>query len=274
MVRPFRTPGGEYTASIALDSSTVGETTVSVAVFSTRTDEIEVLETLYRNGENLQFKPFYHKSNDLDPVSDATFFENVIEENNHRLSSLSHVHRGSPNTHQVEAVHSALLVMEVVPTEDRPLVLVDGDRQKGEWFTRAIDGIGAQSVPVTHCIQAELYYPSSLLSDLTAYYLADSIENGRYDFWNSLLRAPRANRVRENWGRAYSGLYASTAEYRPPDLDSRRGRGVKERVRCWYDGAMALSPESDPPPTDSITPVVNRLRHDGHRRIADALSEL
>jgi hypothetical protein len=191
VVRAFRTPAADFTRSIALDSSTVANrTTVTVAVRSTRSAELDILDSFYEHGGELGFRPFLHKANDLDREARSSFFERIIEANRPHLTALSHIHEGTANTHQVEAVHSALLVRELLEEgddADPPLVLLDGNEQKGIPFVNALSALGSEAPAIAHCLRAETYYPTSLLADLTATYLAGRLDGGEYDYEEPVL---------------------------------------------------------------------------------------
>jgi hypothetical protein len=62
-VRPFRAGEAAYERSIAIDASTIGDITITVAVSAGRTDELAILDSIYR-----QFKA---SATGLDPVGEA-----------------------------------------------------------------------------------------------------------------------------------------------------------------------------------------------------------
>lgn len=207
-----------FRSSIALDASTIGDTTVTVAVSATRNDELDVLDSLCRHADRVEsttvagdgdgrtvlggFEPFATKSRDLDRNADRRFFECVIAEHRSRIRGLRHVHRGNPSTHDIEAIHSAILVNDILSRwHEHPLVLLDGDETKGISLRKALDGLGVVAPGLTHCVRAELYYPHSLLADLVAHYVAGLIETGTDSFQNPLVRTPHAKQTRTNeWG--------------------------------------------------------------------------
>lgn len=289
LLRPF---ADTFRSSIALDASTIGDTTVTVAVSATRNDELDVLDSLCRHADQVEsttvvgdrngrtvlggFEPFATKSRDLDRNTDRRFFESVIAEHRTRIRGFRHVHRGKPNTHDIEAVHSAILVKDVLSGwRERPLVLLDGDETKGNSLRKALDGLGIAVPGLTHCVRAELYYPHSLLADLAAHYVAGLIEAGTYSFQNPLVRTPHAKRTRTNeWGRAYSGLETLESAYSPAVDRTRTGTTPAERARCWFDGAVSTGGDDGSPATDSVTPVVNYLETRGYERVARELSKL
>ena len=278
MVRPFETADTEFDCSITLDSSTIANrTTVTVAVYSARSEELDILDSFYEHGDELDFRPFLHKGNDLDQEESGSFFESIIEANRQYLTAFSHIHRGTANTHQVEAVHSALLVRDVLNEVDDanlPLVLLDGNEQKGIPFVKALTALRSGVPATAHCLRAETYYPTALLADLTATYLARRIDSGEYDYDEPLLRAPLASQISEDWGKAYSGLYERDFGYVPAELRAHRGDSVRERIRCWYDGAVAPEDGAPRPATDSIQPIARRMRDLGYDRIATVFSGL
>lgn len=260
-----------------MDASTVGTTTVTVAVSTSREREPAVLESIYEHGQDLNFKPFYHKANDFEYHTRRDFSEGVIQDQHQHMAAFAHQQAadGNADTQQVEAVHSAIHVNDLLADDTDPLIIVDGNEQQAAPFVQALSGLRSELPAVGHCLQSEYYYPTALLADLASNHLAHSIENGQYDLSNSLLPAPRAKLSRgEDWGRAFAAMYQNGTEYTPADLQSMRGEGVRERICCWYEGAVALDSGVDRPMSDSLNPVVQALQREGFTELAATLAEL
>lgn len=287
-MRPFRTQEQTYDATIVLDASTVGDTTVTVATYATRRQELAILDSLYEYGRDVGMRPFIDKATDLNLSYDACheFFEQIIEQNAPYLRSVSHNARinGNANTHQVESIHSSILVDELL--RDRasrrsqsnfpePLVIVDGGKQALRPLLHALEGIRNVEVPVTHCVKAELYYPTVLLADLTANYLAHAIENGTYDYTDPLLASPVAkDAYSDRWSDGIRGIKRRRGEFSPVAIDQQRGETARERVCCWFDGMVAPGRGAERPLTDSINRVTRYVTEDGYERIATHISGL
>lgn len=92
-MKPFRTSDGKFRRSLAIDASTIGDTTVTVGVDTTRNQEIDILDLIYRHGEE-QFKPFYHKANDLGSDVDPSFVPDLLRANDEYLQAFAHQHSG------------------------------------------------------------------------------------------------------------------------------------------------------------------------------------
>lgn len=287
----FETPSGQYSSSVAIDASTIKGTTVTTAAHITRNREIELLDSVLRHSDAIQssthldgdervllggFKPFRTKAADLDRDLDRRFFEGVIAENKGYITGFQHIHRGNAQTHQIEAVHSAILINDILKnTDGRPLILLDGDEGKGSAFVRAVAGLTNETVDVVHCFRAEWYYPHALLADLSANYIAGQIHNGNYSYNEPLLRTPLAKQTRGNdWGKAFSSMETSREEYVHANIRTKRGDSAAERARCWFDGAVTAGPGDEQLITASTTPIENYLRQLGHCRLADEIAEL
>lgn len=176
---PFRTESDDYATSIVMDASTVGETTVTVAVHIPREREPAILNGIYEYGTDLDFKPFYHKANDFEYAERQTFTEDLIEEFHPHLTAFAHHQRLDSNedTQQVKAIHSAIHVHDRLTTaSEQPVVIVDGNEQQARPFVRALSGLRDDLPEVAHCQQSEYYYPTALLADITSNYLAHRIE--------------------------------------------------------------------------------------------------
>lgn len=287
-MHPFRTREETYDASIVLDASTVGETTVTVAAYTTRRQELSILDSLYRHGNYVGLQPFINKATDCDFSNDARFerLERIIRTNSRFLRAVSHnTHvNGNTDTHQIEAIHSSILVDDLLRTRDSrpsrsdipdPVTIVDGGEQALEPLLYALEGIRDEEVPVTNCVKAELYYPTVLLADLTANYLAHTIHEGTYDYETPLLSAPVAKSVYPNcWNSSIEGLKRRRGTFTPVTLEQRRGETARERVCCWYDGAVTPGRGAERPLTDSVKRVVQCVTEEGYERVATNISKL
>lgn len=277
-LRPFQLPSGDATSAIMIDASTVGETTVTVAVSATREWEPAMLDAIYRRAENhgLSFKPFYHKANDFTYEERRAFSEAVIEDQQAHIAAFAHDQErdGNANTQQIEAVHSAILVDDLLTDIADTLVLIDGNEQQATPFVRGLRGLRSELPVVGNCLQSEYYYPPALLADLVSNHLAHSIDRGDVDPLDPLLPAPHAKQTRDEWGEVFNAMYQDSADYIPPSLQNRRGETVQERIYCWYDGAVAMDGGADRPMSDSLTSVVNALEQEGYDELARILEEL
>lgn len=257
-LRSFTIAGSDISSSIAIDSSTRNNTTVTVAVeLADRFEELRLIEEMSEvaRRENVtDFKLFSHKASDID-IDNDSFFEQIIDKRRESLVGFHHVQRGNETQHEVEAVHTALLIDSLLdPLEDR-VIIIDGGRQKANPAVHALFGLREAIPSITHCIRSELYYPQNLLADLTASYLSHAIETATYDYADPLLRTPYAERTEQRWGAAFSALKRRTGTYRSVDLTQLRGNSPRERAQCWFQGGMAHSGARQPT-TNSITPII------------------
>lgn len=259
-----------------MDASTVGDTAVTVAVHATRRQELAILDSIYEHSDELGFKPFYNKANDFEYDSRREFSERIIEANRGKIAAFAHDRgEGNTNLQQVEAVHSAIHVNDYLVSESDPLVIIDGNEQKAVPFVEALSGLRTELPTVAHCLKSEYYYPNALLADLTASYLAHAIERGEYNYSDPILQVPFAKQARDDdWGKAFSGMFQNNLDYTPAELPTHRGDTVRERVCCWYEGAVFPDQGAEPPFSDSLNPVVRALEDDGYEELAEILSQL
>lgn len=292
-MNPFRTPQETYEASIALDASTVGNTTVTVAVYVTRQQEMEILDSIYEYGRDERIRPFIEKAADYDwsVSSIRQMFENVVSENHSYLRAVSHNAdtNGNSDTQQIEAIHSAILVGELLDERrhdrvaghgtthqrPKPLVIVDGGKQSLDPFLDALTGVHNGEIAVTHCVKAELYYPQALLADLAANHLAHAIEEGTYSYANPTLPTPVAKREKyDAWTDGITGIKQRRGELDPVEMNQKWGETAQERVCCWYDGVVAPGRNAERPITDSTNRVVQCMAKNGYERLAKRLRRL
>lgn len=270
-MRGFTAGETTYLRSIALDASTVGSVTVTVAVPATREEEWKVLDSIYAEAERVGFRPFLDKANDVEYSTHIEFFESIASDAPVVVRATSHLGRDGSSPDRVEAVQSAILVSELADPDT--LVLVDGGEQKARAFTRAIRGIAPEVPPTTHCVRAEQYFPTALLADICASHLAHQIVQSG----DCAAVTPSAPEVKSahgtKWGKAYSALFEIREEYERTPITTKRGRSVAERIRCWFEGHVAVG-DGEYPLTDSLTPVVHFARERGFQRVAEQFSEI
>lgn len=277
---PFHTESDTYSTSVTMDASTVGETTVTVAVHAPREREPAVLEAIYDHGSDLGFTPFYNKANDYEHAVRQDFTEAVLQEFPEHIRVLSHRQSldGNEDTQQVEAVHSAIHVHDILDSvAESPAVIVDGNEQQAKPFVAALAGLRDDRPLVAHCQKSEFYYPTALLADLASNHLAHRINatDTMPPAEELVIPAPRAKQARaQEWGQAISATYRNSPEYTPPTLPALRGNTVRERVNCWYEGAVMPDEGADPPMSESVRRVVNALQRNGYEELAEKLREL
>lgn len=223
---------------------------------------LDELSAVARRQNVAQFKLFSNKAQQIEISDSEAFFERVIERRRGSLLGYQHVRRGSETSHEVEAVHTALLVDSILdPYEDR-VIIIDGGTQKANPAVGALSGIRDAIPSVTHCFKSETYYPQSLLADLVASYLSYVVNAGEYDYADPLLRVPYAKRTDDRWGKAFSAMKRSSGKYRALDLVKLRGDSPSQRAQCWYHGGMARD-RAKSPPSDSITPIIRLADENG-----------
>ncbi|QCC57310.1 hypothetical protein NP511_22715 (plasmid) [Natrinema thermotolerans] len=267
-MRPFRAEESAYNRSVAIDASTIDGITVTVAVHADRTDELDILDSIYSAAEEYPFYPFRNKSHDLDYRSSKDFFEEVIHVNADRLLSTVHLGEDGSDQERVEAVQSATLVEQLSPSDS--LVILDGDEQKAKRFGRAIDGISDEVPPVATCIQSELYYPSALLADLCATRLAYEIDHSGHS--SEVIPETPVTKVdlEHYWGPAYNSMVTSSETVQVEPIQQHRAETVSTRVNCWFEGYMG---GGEPFPTDrSVNAVVRYAEQQGYDELAAQLS--
>lgn len=270
-MRDFTTGETAFSRSITLDASTVGSVTVTVAVPATRDEEWEVLDSIYSASEDIDFRPFLDKANDLQYDANVEFFESVSRDAPVELLATTHLGQDGSDPERVEAVQSAILVSKLADSET--LVIVDGGKRKASAFTKAIDGIAPRVPPTTHCVRAEQYFPTALLADICASHLAHQIRRASDCATVTPVAPETKGEYEATWGKAYSSLFDGQTEYERTPVSSKRGRSVSERVRCWYEGHVAVS-DGEYPMTDSLTPVVRFAEQNGFEQLADQLAEM
>lgn len=269
-MRPFRAGEAAYERSIAIDASTIGDITITVAVSADRTDELAILDSIYAVAEGYPFFPFRDKSNDLTYEDSVEFFETVVQDNSQYLNATAHLGRDGSDPERIEAVQSAVLA-EQVGVEDS-LVILDGNEDKAERFGRAITGISCQCPPLATCIQSELYYPTSLLADLCASHLAYQIDHPRHCSEVTPTAPVTKEEFNHLWGPAYNEIVNSTSPVYTEPIEQRRAETVPTRMSCWFEGVMG---GGEPVQFEtSVRPIVQYARREGYNELATRLSEV
>lgn len=257
-MKPFQIAGSDFESSIAIDTSNRGNATVTVASeIPSRSAEFEILEIVCKSARQnnvSDFRLFNRKARDIGLDGNEEFFEDIIDEAREYITGYQHLTHGNESTHEIEAVHSAILLDTLLDQYEDRLVIIDGGVQKATPTVQSLSGLRDAIPSVTHCTQSEHYYPQCLLSDLVAFYLSSIVEEDSYDYDDPFLRAPYAERTEDRWGTAFAAMKRSAGEYRILDLTELRGETPKERAQCWFQGGMARQ-GAETPATDSITPI-------------------
>jgi len=269
-VRPFRAGEAAYERSIAIDASTIGDITITVAVSADRTAELAILDSIYAASEGYPFFPFRDKSHDLAYEDSVGFFETVVQENSQYLNATAHLGRDGSDPERIEAAQSAVLA-EQVGVEDS-LVILDGNEDKAERFGRAITGISGRCPPMATCIQSELYYPTSLLADLCASHLAYQIDHPRHCSEVTPPAPVTKEEFSHLWGPAYNEIVNSSSPVYTEPIEQRRAETVPTRMSCWFEGVMG---GGEPVQFESsVRPIVQYARREGYEELATRLSEV
>lgn len=269
-MRPFRAGDAAYERSIAIDASTIGDITITVAVSADRSDELAILDNIYAAAEGYPFFPFRDKSHDLTYEDCTGFFETVAQENSQYLKATAHLGRDGSDPERIEAVQSAVLA-EQVGIEDA-LVILDGNEDKAERFGRAMMGISGSCPPMATCIQSELYYPTSLLADLSASHLAYEIDHPRHCSEVTPTAPVTKEEFNHLWGPGYNEIVNSSTPVYTEPIEQRRAETVPTRMNCWFEGVMG---GGEPVQFESsVRPIVQHARREGYEELATRLSEV
>lgn len=269
-MRPFRSNDSKFNESIAIDASTNSDITVTVAVSTKRSAELDILDSIYEASRGHDFYPFRDKSNNLTGSDCKNLFESVIEANEDWITATTHLGHDNSDTERIEAVQSAVLVDRLNPTGS--LTILDGDQNKATRFGRAIGGLTPDCPPVGTCLQAELYYPTSLLADLTASYLSHTITHPRHCSETTPSAPISKVEFSNQWGKAYSSMVNCTDGVPVEQITQRRADTVTGRVQCWFNGFVGGGHTSNA--NVSIRPVIKHARREGYERVANRLSEI
>lgn len=274
-MQPFRVGDEALDRSVAVDGSRAGNTYVTVAVGATRAEEVAVLDSFYQYGAGVPFKPFYQDTTADLYRHHRRYFERLLRANADRMTAF--VHEWGPrerrDSNAVEAVHSALLVHTLVSDPDATLVVVDGNEQQATPLVGALGALRDDPPRLTHCQQAEHYYPTALLADAASGYLARSLQAGRHDPAVARVRVSDPAGGHPAWGRAHAGRYDDAA-YERAGVPAMRGRTVRERLTCWHRGAVAPDGDAPRPDGDAVAELASYADAAGYRDLAKVLSEL
>ncbi|WP_141551629.1 hypothetical protein [Natrinema sp. CBA1119] len=203
-MKKFQVAGSDFSSSIAIDSSNRGDTTVTVAVeMPDRLTEIKMLEIVCESARQNQvsdFRLFNRKARDIGIDGNEDFFRDVISATRGYIVGYQHLSHGNESAHEIESVHSALLLDTILEPYEDNMVIIDGGSQKANPVVHALSGLRDAIPSVTYCLQSEHYYPQCLLADLVAFYLSYRVETGSYDYTNPFLQTPYAEHTEDRWG--------------------------------------------------------------------------
>lgn len=271
-MRPFRVGDDEFEHLVAFDASTVGGTTVTVAVETqSRVTELEILDTIISAAEGTDFGPFRDKPDEIE--NDAAYREmarNVVESNQSYLTATTHLGWDGSDQESVETVQSAVLYDAHVSGD--PLVLLDGGREKADKFHRAVANLDTDPEVVATSVRAEQYQVTALLADIVARHLAgriDSVDDCR----RCAVEAPRTkSHYGPRWSRAYSSMQSVDTDPLTPEVRKYQTRRVRERIHCWHHGYLGGG--TGRPESSSTNPVANSAERHGYEGVAKWLRRL
>ena len=269
-MRSFRAGEDTYDRSIAIDASTIGDITITVAAGANRTEELAILDSIYTAAEGYPFFPFRDKGHDLRYEDNISFFETVVQNNHQYLTATTHLGQDGSDSERVEAVQSAVLA-DLIGFDDK-LIILDGNRDKAERFGRALAGISKIAPSIATCIQSELYYPSALLADLCARHLAYQIDHPRHCSDITPTAPVTKKKFNNLWGSAYHQMVNSSSPISTETIEQRRAETVPARMKCWFKGVMG---GGEPVRFESsVQPIVQYIQKEGYEELATQISEL
>ena len=267
-MRRFQGLDDGYDRVTAVDTSTVGGVTVAVAISTeSRDDELAVLDGIVRASRRLDdFYPFRNKANDLDSRQRRELLDALTPVGAADVEAVTHRGKKYKDTERIEAKQTVVLCY--CSDNDGRLVVLDGDREKTRRFCSAASELSWRTPDVTHCQQAELYLPTTLLADLLANGLAHRIEKprAREASW------PPVATVYQKCARAWNKIdhvSPGNVDLRPTvDPERRRGRSVAQRIFCWERGILGGGHGAGQPITDSTRQAAVRAENAGYERVA------
>lgn len=260
-LQPFEIAGSEMESTIAIDSSTRDNTTVTIAVeLQNRANEFELIDELSaiaRHQNVTEFKLFSNKANDLSRGEYTGFFDEILDSWSENVRGYRHRSYGAESQHDIEALHSVFLIDDLLDRFEDRVVIVDGSRQKADPVVSALNKLRHDVPTIVHCPKSELYYPQSLLADLLASHLSYRCQSATYSNDSVPMELPFANHVKGEWGTAFSALKSGGKKYRPLKTSILRGETPAERVQCWYHGNIPRN-SAERPVTDSLAPIIKQ----------------
>ena len=271
-MQDFEVDGDAYSSSIGFDATKRGGIVVTVGVFVNRSQEALLLEDLYRELNTHDYLPFRTKSRDLSLPTDA-----VIDVAHSCRGTIGVcIHRdGNVKLPYTEAVHSAILLDEMNISTNKTIVIVDGDASRADRLYHAASGVEVVSPPVVSCVNSEMYYPHLLLADLVAGEVADKIQSKQPVPFSAddLVSVDTTTGTRDGaWGKGYSAAARSKGSTPNPTFEQRFGYSPRARISCWFQGIFG-SDQVEPPETDSVAPVVGRLKSISCTDVANWIAE-
>jgi len=259
-MQDFVVDGTAYPQSIGFDATERDGLVVTVGVALNRTSEARLLEILYQELHDEDYRPFRTKSRDLSLSPHK--IDAVLQQCHGEIGIC--VHQDSVKLPYAEATHSAILLDELAVPTNKSVVIVDGDNSKSELFQHATSGIGLTPPPVVHCTQSEMYYPHLLFADLVAGRIADSIESGSNPAYEiqpigSIEAITHTTTDDDQWGRGYNSAARQEGGSTNRVFEQRYASSFRERVTCWFNGWFGYQ-NAAPPASTSVQPVVGRLQ--------------
>lgn len=227
----------------------------SAATRLERDREIDVLNLIYQHrnlstdreeGPNPIKKIFTRGilnrlDNENDPYFEKIFGECLIDLSDNILCILSEV-SDEQDFKGVSSKQWAILTDELVEDPSEDLIIVTGKHEQAQPYVEALSYIRAvKDFPaITNCVQASIYYPTSLLSRLVSYHIAQRADRniyGELDFTSNV----RSGNFIETWENVVSRDGRQDIQYQPLCLPTGRGENEAERIYCWMQGIVSIN---------------------------------
>lgn len=256
-MQPFRVEKEDYTDSIVLCASNRDDLVVTTAVSASRSEEPELLHSLLDSTKDSPYLPFsedHHSKVD----ADKDLYEATIDGSATCLSVATKSKRGTEQTQtHLHAVNAALLLEELLPEVDDPLVVSTLGETHATELLRALagDDCSVTKFPtVTHVPKMWWYYPTAMIGGLTSQYLS-------HFFTTSVIPNIYFNiRVIQDdtapWSAIDEGRSQSELSYQKRSQESAYGDTEAERMYCWYAGILPTDE-----PSERVTPAYPSLKH-------------
>lgn len=255
-MQAFTVAGTDYDESIVLCMSHNDGVVITTAVSAKRSEEPELLHALMESTSDTPYVPF-SEDRYSEVESDRELYEATIDANATCLSIAARPRTGPDQTQtHLHAVNATLLLEELLPAADNPIVISTANSTHATELLRSIASDGcslAESPEITHSPKMWWYYPTAMVGGLTCKYLSHRFsEDVIPDIWFNI---PIRQCGDSKWSSVDSGRAKSTLRYQQPQQATGYGTTEAERIYCWYAG---LLPTANP--AKQVEPTFDEFR--------------
>ncbi|MCO8256775.1 hypothetical protein NKF26_23415 [Haladaptatus sp. AB618] len=244
-----------YSSSIQIAWDKQGEDLVAVGVKTDRDDEIDIIHKMRKSKhaaiekhpdrhEDNKVLLFFERHNETHyDTYHPSFYEFLFNRPSIlKYSEINAYHHntsehGNKKPEEVFPILSALLIDDLLGNDTQfPITIIRGGIESTRPVHWRITKLRERTdIPLVNCVEADAYYPTSLLARLLSHRIAECKSSD--DSFNQLDPPVAKLKNEDRWAKA--ATIPNSIEYEPLSIPTAYGMTVPERISMWFNGKIA-----------------------------------